>query len=296
MRKRLFSVWLAFLLTSGSIFAQDLMDMLGENEAPVVDYTRGTFKTTRIVIGQSIETPPKGNMIFIVTHHFGKLNSGYENLFGLNQAYIRLGVEYGITDWLGIGLGINTYKITWDGFLKARILRQSTGARRMPLSMNLFASMAVKTNKWDDPDRTNYASSRFSYAFQLQIARKFGKWVSLQLMPELVHKNLVKSAKDKNDIFALGAGGRVKVSNRVSINAEYHYVFPGQIHEKVYGSFSFGIDIETGGHVFQIFLTNSIGEIEEYFIPETTGSWLNGDIFLGFNITRIFTIVKPKLP
>ena len=85
--------------------------MLGENEAPVVDYTRGTFKTTRIVIGQSIETPPKGNMIFIVTHHFGKLNSGYENLFGLNQAYIRLGVEYGITDWLGIGLGINTSRL-----------------------------------------------------------------------------------------------------------------------------------------------------------------------------------------
>lgn len=279
-----------------SLPAQDLMKILDSNKVRSTEYIHGTFKSTRIVIGQSIETPPDGNLIFLVTHHFGLLNSGYENLFGLNQAYIRLGLEYGITDWLALGLGLNTYKITWDGFVKARILRQSKGARRMPLSLNLFAGIAVKTNKWENSDRTNYFSSRISYVFQVQVSRKFGERLSLQLMPGLVHKNLVMTTLDHNDIFSLGAGGRIKVSKRVSINAEYHYVFPGQIRQKVYNSFSAGVDIETGGHVFQIFLTNSTGEIEEFFIPETEGSWWNGDIYLGFNISRIFTIVKPRLP
>jgi hypothetical protein len=112
----------------------------------------------------------------------------------------------------------------------------------------------------------------------------------------MVHKNLVVTSADHNDIFTLGAGGRCKISQRVAINAEYHHLFPGQVvSTKAYDSFSAGIDIETGGHVFQIFLTNSAGEYEEGFLANTTGRWNKGDIFLGFNISRIFTIVKPKI-
>jgi hypothetical protein len=129
------------------------------------------------------------------------------------------------------------------------------------------------------------------------IARKFGSSVSLQITPSYVHKNLVPTSEDKNDIFTLGAGGRVKLSHRVAINAEYHYLFKGQVvSTTVYNSFSVGVDIETGGHVFQIFLTNSYGEYEETILTDTRGKWSNGDIFLGFNISRIFTIVKPKIP
>jgi hypothetical protein len=137
------------------------------------------------------------------------------------------------------------------------------------------------------------------------IARKFGNILSLQVTPSYVHKNIVPTSADHNDIFTLGAGGRVKVSQRVSVNAEYHYLFKGQVvSTKAYSSFSLGVDIETGGHVFQIFLTNSYGEYEETYLTETRGKWFNGDIshlqigdiFLGFNISRMFTIVKPKLP
>ena len=129
------------------------------------------------------------------------------------------------------------------------------------------------------------------------IARKFGNSLSLQITPSYVHKNIVPNSADKNDIFTLGAGGRIKVSQRVSINAEYHHLFSGQVvSTKAYDSFSLGVDIETGGHVFQVFLTNSYGEYEETFLTDTRGKWSNGDIFLGFNITRMFTIVKPKLP
>jgi hypothetical protein len=289
------TIFFLIFFASESARTQDLMSMLNDDK-PKIDYTAATFKTTRIVIGQSIENPAKGNMLFLITHHFGAINSGYENLYGLKQATIRLGVEYGLTDRIGFGAGLNTYMNTWDGFLKVKILRQSTGARRMPLTLSFFANTAIYTTKWQVADRKNYFTSRMSYCFELLAARKFGQRLSLQLMPAMVHRNLVETAADKNDVFTLGIGGRFKVSKRVSINGEYHYLFPNQVvSTKVYNSLSFGVDIETGGHVFQIFLTNSEGEFEEAFLTNTQGSWSKGTFYLGFNISRIFTIVKPKV-
>jgi len=275
----------------------DLLSMIEQNEQPATDFTTATFKTTRVVIGQSIELPPAGNLLFLITHHFGAINSGYDNLFGIKQASIRLGAEIGLTHWLGFGAGLSTDKNTWDGFLKFKILRQSTGAKKMPVTIDIFTNTAINTIKWSDPNRKNYFSSRISYACQVIIARKFSNSLSLQVTPSYIHKNLVPDSHDHNDIFTLGAGGRMKVSKRVSVNAEYHHLFHGQVNStNAYDSFSAGIDIETGGHVFQIFMTNSAGEIEETFLTETRGKWSNGNIFLGFNISRMFTIVKPKLP
>lgn len=260
------------------------------------EYAGNAFKGTRIVIGQSIDNPDQGTLIFMVTHHFGLINGGYQNLFGLNQAFLRLGAECGVTKWLALGVGLNTYQLTWDGFVKAKILRQSKGGLNMPLSMSFFASTSMYTTTWADPERENYFWSRLSYAFSLPIARKFGNIASLQIQPEVVHRNLVKTAADHNNVWGIGAGGTIRLSEKVSVNAEYHYVFPGQVSSlKVYNSLSVGVDILTGGHVFQIFATNSIGEIEEYFIPETTSNWLDGGIYLGFNISRVFDIFKPRL-
>ncbi len=285
-------VLLAFVLSAPVLNAQDdLMAMLDKDQKPVIDYTSATFKTTRIVIGQSIELPAPGEAQFVITHHFGALNTGYENLYGLKQAFIRLGFDYGLTKWLGFGAGLNTDRNTWDGYIKTKLLRQSTGARKMPVTVDFFANTAIFTTKWADTSRTNYFTSRMSYAFQLLVARKFGNSLSLQLTGSMVHKNMVPTSEDHNDIFTLGGGGRIKVSNRVSVNAEYHHVFKGQVASyKVYDSFSLGVDIETGGHVFQVFLTNSYGEYEETFLTDTRGKWGNGDIFLGFNINRVFTI------
>jgi hypothetical protein len=289
--------FIAMMFVSTVHAQDDLMAMIEKDTKPAIDYTAATFKTTRIVIGQSIELPPKGNLLFLITHHFGAINTGYENLFGLKQATIRLGLEYGLTGWLGFGAGLNTDRNTWDGFVKVKVLRQSKGARKMPVTLDLFANTAIYTTRWTYPERTNYFSSRISYAFQVMVARKFGNWVSLQITPSMVHKNMVPTSDDHNDIFTLGAGGRVKVSNRVSVNAEYHHLFKGQVvSTDAYDSFSLGVDIETGGHVFQVFLTNSYGEYEQTYLTETRGKWSNGDIFLGFNISRMFTVVKPKVP
>jgi opacity protein-like surface antigen len=278
-----------------SVSAQDLMDLFGDEEEQTTDYAYATFKTTRVVNSQSIENPAPGVLLFIISHHFGKVNDGAYNLFGLDQATMRIGFEYSINEWLCLGIGRSTFQKTVDGFAKVKLLRQSIGLRNMPVSVSLFSSTSLNGLRWQDPERENYFSSRMAYTHQLMIARKFGSNFSLQLMPVLVHKNLVPTENDSNDIFALGAGARVKITNRITFNSEYYYVFPNQRDDEIYrNTLSLGFDIETGGHVFQLHFTNSQPMFERGFITETRGNWLDGDIYFGFNITRVFTIKKPE--
>jgi len=153
--------------------------------------------------------------------------------------------------------------------------------------------MSINTIKWAEPDRENYFSSRLSYLYQILIARKFSSNFSMQLIPSLVHRNFVATADDKNDIFTIGAGGRYKFTKRTSVNVEYHYVLPNQINSYDYtNSLTVGFDIETGGHVFQLFFTNSVPINVSDFLTHTTESWGNGDIYFGFNISRVFTLKK----
>jgi opacity protein-like surface antigen len=280
------------MLSAPVVFSQDLMDMLNEDEPEKVDYTYATFKAIRLINGQTIELPPPGALNFVISHHFGAINSGAYEFFGLDQANIRLGFDYGITDWLAVGIGRSSVRKTFDGSIKAKILRQSTGAKKMPLTMTLFANTAITSLKWEETERTNYFTSRMEYAFQLLLARKFGSRLSLQLMPTMIHRNFVETIEDQNDVFAIGAGGRIKVSNRVAITGEYYYLLPGKTADDYENVLSFGVDLETGGHVFQLFLTNTSGLVEEQFIPMTDGRWLDGDIFISFNVNRTFQIVK----
>ncbi len=277
--------------TIPSIAQDDLLDMLEDEIAPSEEneFTYATFKTTRIINGQSVENISGGNLNFIIGHRFGKINDGFYELFGLDQATIRLGLEYGATDWLNIGIGRSSFMKTGDAYLKIKTLRQSS---KFPLTATLFTSMAVNGMKWSEPERENYFSSTLSFAYQILLARKFTNAFSLQLSPSYVHRNLVETREDQNDIFALGLSGRLKISNRVSVNAEYFYQLPGVNADKTYNSIAFGFDIETGGHIFQLQITNSKGMIEQYFIPLTTGNILDGDIYFGFNINRVFTIKK----
>lgn len=292
MKKQFKLLIISLLFCGPTVYSQDLMDMLGEDEAEKTDYTYATFKATRIINGQSIELPPKGALNFVISHHFGAINSGAYEFFGLDQANIRFGFDYGITDWLSVGIGRSSVRKTYDGSLKVKILRQSSGAKRMPVTLTLFANTAITSLKWQEPERTNYFSSRMEYAYQILLARKFGSRLSLQLMPTLIHRNLVETIEDQNDVWAIGAGGRMKVSNRVAVTAEYYYLLPGKTADDFHNVFSVGVDLETGGHVFQLYLTNTQGLIEEQFIPMTDGDWLDGDIFLSFNINRTFQIVK----
>jgi len=285
---------LLLTLSGSRIVAQDLMDLLNEDESKKTEYAYATFKATRVINGQSIELAPKGALNFIISHHFGRINSGAYEFFGLDQANIRFGLDYGITDWLSVGFGRTSVNKTYDGSLKFKILRQSKGFKNMPVSLTYFTNMTIVSLKWSEPERTNYFSSRLSYAHQLLVARKFGSSFSLQLMPTFIHRNLVPTIYDQNDVWAVGLGGRLKLTKRLAITGESYFLMPGQTEMQYFNSFSLGIDLETGGHVFQIYLTNSQGLIEEQFIPMTTGNWLWGDIHLGFNIHRTFQVVKKK--
>lgn len=293
---RIAATLLTLLFLSTASFAQDddLLNMLDGMEEETTDYTTATFKTTRVINGHSIETNSEGVFNFIASHRFGRLNSGISELFGLDNANIRLGFEYGITDNLDIGFGRSSFEKTYDFFAKYKILRQSKGKKRMPLTVTLLATMSIKTMPWPPSVRKHYFTSRLSYSYHIMIARKLGERVSLQLTPSMVHHNLVPTANDRNDIFSLGAGGRVKITKSMAIQAEYFFVFPGQWESEINGNprrdaLSIGVDIETGGHVFQLHFTNSRGMIEKGFITETNGDWLKGDVHFGFNISRVFT-------
>lgn len=273
---------------------EDLLDLLNKDAKPEINFASATFKSTRIMNGHSIERMPPGQLDFRISHRFGRINSGAYEFFGLDQANIHFGLEYGIMNWLMVGIGRGTYEKTFDGFAKFTLLRQSTGARIMPVSVSFFTSVALKSIKWPDPQRTNYFTSRMSYVSQILIARKISQGFSFQVTPSYVHRNLVATELDPNDLLAIGAGGRMKLSKRISLNAEYYYLVnpKSYMSQQVYDPLSVGFDIETGGHVFQLIFTNSLAMIEKGFIGETTGSWGKGDIHFGFNISRVFTLKK----
>lgn len=275
---------------------EDLLSLLGEEST--INYTTASFKSTRVINLHSTENMAAGELDIRISHRFGFISGGIYELYGLDESTIRLGADYGISDRLMIGAGRSSYEKTYDGFFKYKILRQSTGARNTPLTMAFMSSMAVKTLKPSDPTRENYFSSNLYYTFQLILGRKFSDNFSLEIVPSLVHRNLVATVEEENDVFAIGAGGRIKLSKRVSLNAEYIYVLPNQLAPQYYNSLSIGFDIETGGHVFQLHFSNSTSMIERGFIAETLGHWGKGKdpegepftIHFGFNLSRVFNV------
>lgn len=269
----------------------DLLALLGDEE-PTTEYATAAFKTNRVINLHSIESTAGGVLDVKISHRFGFLNGGFQELFGLDQATIRIGADYGVTDRFTIGFGRSSYEKNYDGFLKYKFLRQSSGAKNMPISAAFLATGAIKTIPWANPDRENYYSSRLYYTFQLMLGRKFGDGFSMQLSPTLVHRNLVRTKTEKNDVLALGAAIRQKLTKRIAVNAEYIYVLPNQLADGYRNSLSIGFDIETGGHVFQLHFTNSTSMIEKGFIGETVGDWTNGGIHFGFNVSRVFTVRK----
>lgn len=271
----------------------DLEALLNADEQPEIHYSKYAFKSTRIINGHSIENVSAGVLDFRILHRFGAINGGPYELFGLDQANMRMSFDYGITDRLQVGIGRSNIGKEYDGLVKYKILRQSSGARQMPVSVSWVSGALINSQRWPDPNRENLFSSRLSYYHQLLIARKFNESFSLQLSPTLVHRNLVPNREIPNDVFAIGMGGRVKLSNRIATTFDYFYVLPGQLPNHR-NSLSVGFDIETGGHVFQLHFTNSRGLNERQFITGQNGSWLDGDIHFGFNLSRVFTIRSPK--
>jgi len=284
-----FFIFFSFLLVGQD--EGDLLDLLGQDEE-TTDYVSASFKATTVVNLTSIENTHAGVLDFKIMHRFGFVNGGFYEFFGLDQATTRLAFNYGITDRIEVGIGRSNLNKNWDGHVKWRILWQSTGAKKNPLSLTFYSNVSYRSIRFPEDDLHNiYPSSNFYYTFQFLLARKFSERFTLQLTPSLVHRNLIETPEEKNDVYSLGLSGRIKLSNRIALNFEYFYSFPNQLAEQYTNPVSIGIDLETGGHVFQLLFTNATGMVPDAVITETFGKWSKGDIRFGFNISRVFTIV-----
>ncbi len=286
---------ICFSLAVASVFAQD--DLLAELEKqaePGVVYALQTFKGTRIINGQSVETKGKGELEFIFSHRFGRINSGSYNFWGLDDAFVRLGLEYGLSDRLGIGVGRTSLDKTFDGYIRYKVFKQSSGAVRFPLTVTAIGTTYIKTSPRAKDNPQFAMEDRMAYSVGLLAARKVNSNLSLQLTPVYVHRNAVNQSEENNDDLALGFGGRYKVTRSVALSGEYYYRLNAKSNSPNFDSIGFGVDIETGGHVFQLVFTNSAGMFERALVSETTGDFFSGDVHFGFNITRNFQIVSKR--
>ncbi len=293
MKKRIYIFILAgFILPVHIVKSQDLDDLLEDELENTTEFAVSTFHSTRIIYGHSIERMPKKGLDLRIAHRFGLIDEGWQEFFGIDESSSYISLEYGLNNQFMIGLGRATYEKTVSGFFKTNLLKQSSGKRKVPVSMGFVTSIAVNTTKFSNEEKNDNFTGRIAYTNQLLIARKFNKNLSIQITPTHVHRNMVKTIEEKNDLIAVGIGGRYKISKRVAVTAEYYYV--QGIQEATYETYenpvAVGVDIQAGSHVFQIHLTNALPMTENNFLGKTTGNFFKGDIRIGFNISQVFSL------
>lgn len=300
--KHILSTLVVIILVSTCSFAQldSMMALLdkGTPKSAKNQYATATFKSTRLINGMTIENLGHGVLDFRICHRFGQVSQGAYNFYGIDDATTLLSLDYGITPWLMAGIGHSVLDKEYDGFIKAKLLRQRKEGMPITVSYALAASEQATPAPQLPAGDTWKFTNRLYFTHQLLIGRKFSEAVSVQLVPTLVHYNLVDSNKFSNNTIALGIGGRVKITKRFAITTEYYYRLnnTGLLNygQKTYNSFSLGAELETGGHVFQLMVTNSPALTERLFIGQTTDTWSKDQLHIGFNISRVFTVVKPK--
>ena len=286
--KRVISVMLS-LVGSFALFGQDDMLKGIEENKPLTEKVTRAFKSTRVINAHSTEMLPKGNLDFRILHRFGPVKNGIKDLFGLDDAYMRMAFDYGLTDNFMVGVGRSTFRKEYDVFAKARLIQQTRGNKVMPLSLVIAAGGMVYTETFVTP-KPDF-SDRSAYYVQLIAGRKCSERFSLQLSPIYIHRNQLLQPNDEKDIFALGGGARMKISKRVAVTVDYHHPLTG-VDDVFTDPLSVGIDIETGGHVFQLHFSNAIGMNERAYISQNTEKFFGGGIRFGFNLSRVFKLGK----
>lgn len=290
---------ISFVLAACPLFAQDdLMAELNQSMPAQKDYTYATFKGTRLVNLHTVETLGKGALEFRIAHRFGPLSSGIDGFYGLDgPATIQLRLDYAVSDRLLVGIGRSSEKKIVDGFVKYKWLRQ-TADNGMPVTVTPIGSINIFAEKNPTgsigPDRYEFFSSRVSYYSSVMIARKFNPQFSAQISPIYIHYNLVDKLLDKNDMVSLAGSARYKFTRSVAFTAEYiqrltPYTRDSNAYKNV---LSLGFDIETGGHVFQVFFTNGYSINEVRTIPYTAAGLK--EMRLGFNVSRTFDVGSRK--
>ena len=288
-------LFFAFIFCAISIAkAQEtsLLDAVADT-TPKVEKISGAFKSSRVIHAHSIEMVHKNNLDFRILHRFGLVSDGIKELFGLDQASMRMGFDYGLSDDFTVGVGRSTFKKEYDAFLKYRILQQSTGDKKIPVSLIITGGAMIRSIDEISADGVYklQAGDKTSYYFQTIVGRKFNDKFSLQFSPIYLHMNYVDAKNLDNDLFAVGGGARYKLSKHFALTMDYHHVF-GSRPTGTYDPLAIGVDIETGGHVFQLHFSNAAGMNERAFLYETTDQFFKGEIRFGFNLSRMFNLNK----
>ncbi len=289
---------ITFIAISINVKSQEDLDSLLNSEmeqSESINYENSTFFYTRVINGQSVKLMTEKGLDFRIVHHTGLINGGVKELYGLDEASSYIGFEYGITNWLMAGVGHASFEKAYNGFIKAALFRQSTGKLTMPVSVVYFGSITTNGTDYMDEERNGDFKSRLDYTNQLIIGSKITPRLSLQVSPTIIHRNLVKTVNDKNNIMAIGLSGRYRPFKVVSFNVEYFYVEDNpDIKTEYYDPISIGMDYQVSKHVFQLYVTNSLPITDNSLISETNGDFWSGDIRFGFSISTVFTVGKKK--
>ena len=273
------------LLCSLSMFAQD--DLLNEIDTVSIDESvQSSFKSLKIVNLESTKLAAKGDLYFVVAHRFDYLKNGFDDFFGLDNANTRLQFVYGLNEWLTIHASRSGFNKTYDFAGKYRLVKQKKDG--FPFEIVGFSSIAINTALDKDLLPLLEFSDRIGYVNQLLVSRKFSEKLSLELAPSVFHENYVPNNSQENTQFAMGFGGRYKLTSRWSLNMDYAAHLNRASNSGFTNPLSIGFDLETGGHVFQMHFTNSQAMHELGYLGNTSGKWSDGQIAFGFNLVRVF--------
>lgn len=274
-----FLLFLGFRATA----QDDLLSELDSTVQVTPEPVSAAFKALQIVTLQSTKLPAKNEFYFVVSHRFGTVKNGFSEFFGLDNATTKLGGIYGVTDFLSVSLSRQTYLKTYEGAVKYRLVSQTD---KFPFTIAGYNALDINSALDSDDYPKLEFSDRMAYVNQLLISRKFSSKLSLEVIPSFIHKNLYEPTIENDNQFTLAGGGRFKLSNRLSVNMEYGHNFnkPDFYSQPL----SVGLDLETGGHVFQLIFTNSQAMTESAYLTNAAGDWGDGDFFFGFNLYRVF--------
>lgn len=281
MKKKILII-ASFLICLYSNAQDNLLSTLDSTQVADKSVT-ATFKALQIITLQSTKLAAKNEFYLVISHRFGSVKGGISEFFGFDDATTKIGGIYGVTNWLSLSASHHTLLKINEASAKFRLIRQS---ENFPVDIVGYSTIDFNSGlKKDDYPKIEF-SDRLTYINQILISRKFSNKLSLELAPSFIHKNLYNPEIENDNQFTLGAGGRLKLTKRLSLNLEYGQNFNKP--EFYNNPLSVGLDIETGGHVFQLLFTNSQSMTESGYLTSASGDWGKGDFFFGFNLYRVF--------
>lgn len=274
--------FLLFLFSFGVSRAQD--DLLNEINADSSAHKSypASFKSLKTINLESTKLASKGDFYFVVAHRFGYVKNGFDDFFGLDNANTRLQFLYGLTNKITVQASRSGFLKTYDLGVKYNLLTKKGW------DIVGFNSVAVNSELEKDLLPKLEFTDRLSYVTQVLISKQFGESLTFQIAPTFVHENYVYYNNQENSQLATGLGGRFKLSKRVTLNSDYVIHLNRANNSPYKNPLSMGVDIDTGGHIFQLHFTNSLGMHENGFVSNTQGDWSKGGFSFGFNLVRVF--------